>query len=45
MTASVEEIDTAIAALAAAVREQLAHNAAAEVSASAAMTSEHDQAR
>jgi 2-aminoadipate transaminase len=31
VTASVEEIDTAIAALAEAVREQLAHNAAAEV--------------
>ncbi|MBT2324810.1 PLP-dependent aminotransferase family protein [Variovorax paradoxus] len=31
VTASVEEIDTAITALAEAVREQLAHNAAAEV--------------
>jgi 2-aminoadipate transaminase len=31
VTASVDEIDTAISALAAAVREQLAHNAAAEV--------------
>lgn len=31
VTASVDEIDTAIAALADAVREQLAHNAAAEV--------------
>ena len=31
VTASVDEIDTAIAALAEAVREQLAHNAAAEV--------------
>jgi len=31
VTASVEEIDTAIAALADAVREQLAHQAAAEV--------------
>jgi 2-aminoadipate transaminase len=31
VTASVEEIDTAVTALAEAVREQLAHNAAAEV--------------
>ena len=31
VTANVDEIDTAISALAAAVREQLAHNAAAEV--------------
>jgi len=31
VTASAEEIDTAIAALADAVREQLAHQAAAEV--------------
>ena len=35
VTASVDEIDTAIAALAEAVREQLAHNAAAEVAAPA----------
>jgi len=39
VTASVDEIDTAIAALAETVREQLAHNAAAEVQRQLAATS------